>query len=501
MAKLTLSDVSNLQNESSATGTLASNNDLIEEALEGTLSRDGTAPNQMLAELDMNSHAIINLPDANADDEPVTYGQFSGAIEALEGSQGELITGSIVTLGENSALTAERILTAGTGLSLTDGGAGSTVTLAVSDPELLGLMSITSAADTMPYFTGAGSAATTSLTSAARTILDDASVSDMRTTLGLGTAALLNDAVRTDATQTLTNKTISTSSNTITTASASAQGVVELATDAEVLTGTDTARAITPAGLTSLLNPALNVLATGTTTSLGTQSVRHLWLSASVSPITSFGTAAQGIRVICRVFGAFTITNNAAIICPGGRDIQAQNEDTFEALSLGSGNWKILWYQSARGLGGVPIQTEICLFRDSYNYTPGPVSAAMAEFPGTALSASSYAFYGNELVGRKILGATWAFAWIPTVSGGANAGLQLVTFDSGPTNISSLALYESNATSPITSGTLISGSNDITSTLQTFCDQGLFKFLGHRMYGNGTDAPRLYWSTIYVRWA
>lgn len=57
MAKLTLNDV--------ATGlggqvTINANNAAIEAALENTLSRDGTGPNQMLANLDMNCFDILN---------------------------------------------------------------------------------------------------------------------------------------------------------------------------------------------------------------------------------------------------------------------------------------------------------------------------------------------------------------------------------------------------------------------------------------------------------
>ena len=61
MAKISLITVDSLENQTTAVQALNENFGLIAAALENTFSRDGTAPNTMSADVDVNSRRIINL--------------------------------------------------------------------------------------------------------------------------------------------------------------------------------------------------------------------------------------------------------------------------------------------------------------------------------------------------------------------------------------------------------------------------------------------------------
>lgn len=71
MPKLTLTDVASLANENTVIAAINANNALIETAFDVTLSRDGSTPNTMDANLDMNSNRITNLPAPLSNTEPL----------------------------------------------------------------------------------------------------------------------------------------------------------------------------------------------------------------------------------------------------------------------------------------------------------------------------------------------------------------------------------------------------------------------------------------------
>lgn len=95
MAKVDLIDIASLQNETSAVSAINTNSSRIEVAMENTLSRDGSTPNEMNTDLDMNNHRIYNLPEAVSDTEPfrkaeaeeilTLAGEFEEVLEATEG--------------------------------------------------------------------------------------------------------------------------------------------------------------------------------------------------------------------------------------------------------------------------------------------------------------------------------------------------------------------------------------------------------------------------------
>jgi hypothetical protein len=174
-----------------------------------------------------------------------------------------------------------------------------------------------------------------------------------------------------------------------------------LATVAEAGTGTNTVKAVTPAGLF----PAEADIASATTTDIGAATTDKVRITGTTT-ITGFGTAAAGIRRMGRFAGALTLTHNGtSLILPGGANITTAANDRFEAYSLGSGNWLVASYTRASGaavVGAAASQAEMeaatSLLTTStpgrQHYHPGhPKCAAKVTVSGgtpTLQSANSY---------------------------------------------------------------------------------------------------------------
>ncbi len=71
MSKITLNNVRSLASWTTAGSTIDNNSAVVQTAFDNTLSRDGTSPNYMSSQLDMNSNQIINLPAPLTPNSPV----------------------------------------------------------------------------------------------------------------------------------------------------------------------------------------------------------------------------------------------------------------------------------------------------------------------------------------------------------------------------------------------------------------------------------------------
>lgn len=109
MPKLNLQDITGSY---ASVAKLNANFTALEEAIENTLSRDGTTPNVMEADFDMNSNRILNLPDPALDQEPVTLGYLTdnfgdgavgAAADAANAAAAALLSANVATASASAA--------------------------------------------------------------------------------------------------------------------------------------------------------------------------------------------------------------------------------------------------------------------------------------------------------------------------------------------------------------------------------------------------------------
>ncbi len=234
MAKLTLATLTSAYQ---AVPALNANNDLIEAALENTLSRDGTTPNTMSANFDMNSNRILNLSQAIGGSDAVNLTQLNAL---LTSSAGATLTGPI-------AATLITVADAGGFYTAIDveGALQEIFTLlaSVANGEGASLIGVEDAAanfvgtDLEAVLAELAAVSVASATTTAEGVIELATQTEVNT----GT-----DAVRAVTPATYAGRK----------ASETRDGIIELATQAEVDTGIDDLRAVTPLKLKANLAAA-----------------------------------------------------------------------------------------------------------------------------------------------------------------------------------------------------------------------------------------------------
>ena len=90
-------------------------------------------------------------------------------------------------------------------------------------------------------------------------------------------------------------------------------------------------------------------IASATTTDIGAM-VGNYGDITGTTTITGLGTVAAGTQRIVRFTGALILTHNGtSLLLPSAANITTAANDTAGFVSLGSGNWKCLWYQRYTG--------------------------------------------------------------------------------------------------------------------------------------------------------
>jgi len=234
--------------------TINENFELIATALEDALSRSGTSPNEMVTDLDLNSNDLLNVGVTNTD-------------RLIVGGT-EFVTDEVLAIGPAGAAATIEVGT------VTTGAAGTDVVVTNVGDEVNAVFDIT-----IPRGdTGASGAGTGDMVAAQN----------------------LNDVVS-KPTAFANIKQAATESDT---------GVVELATVAEANTGTDTTRAVTPAGTLSSIkanSPEVFIVSiSDETTSITTGTAKVTFripfdmtltaVRASLSTVSSSGTPTFDIN-------------------------------------------------------------------------------------------------------------------------------------------------------------------------------------------------------------
>lgn len=339
MTKVTLSTVGSIQqNPTSAATAINNNSSAIETAFDNTISRDGSSPNAMGGSLDMNNNQILNLPAPLTVDSPVRLidvttnptitipptGTSGHVVPYLDGNNAFSGTNTFPSLTIGS--TVETFPTSG-------------LIVGTTDTQTLTNKTLTSPTMTTPTL-GAATATTLNglaiTTSAGGSLtITPAKAFQVNSNLVIGSSADgtltfqgTDTYVGRATTDTLTNKTIDTTSNTL-----KIHGVT--ANTAANLQGLLSVQAI-------IFSQTVNFNVANTDTAftipaLPTGYTRYVVSSVRISGSTgSLSTATAGLFTATGGGGSAIVTGGSAISITNGTDGTVQN-----AMAMGVANANI----------------------------------------------------------------------------------------------------------------------------------------------------------------
>lgn len=172
------------------------------------------------------------------------------------------------------------------------------------------------------------------------------------------------------------------------------------------------------AGITSI--------ASATSTAIGASVTRDVSITGTTT-ITSFDTVAAGTYREGVFTGILTLTYNAtSLILPGAANITTAAGDTFGAQSLGSGNWRVLWYQPASGKAVAPSGgfTLLGTLTTTSGTTQALTGLTLSAYKALFLNVNNVSFSGgggtlNLALGSGATPTYGSTVAVATVSGGS----------------------------------------------------------------------------------
>lgn len=257
MSKITLAGVTNFDN--SAATAINNNNAILQTAFDNTLSRDGTSPNTMGSNLDMNNYRILNVPKPT---QPTDLIRF----EDINGGPGSIGTGTVssvaLALPSDFTVTGSPVTASGTltgAWASTPTGTGNMVRQ--TSPSLTTPNIGTPSAGTLTNCTGMPIAGVTGLATGMGTFLTAPTSANLSATMttktGTGNAVF-------GTSPTITTPTISSIVNT---------GTLTLPTSTDTIVGRATTDTLTNKTIDTasgntikLLGNTITALASGTST-------------------------------------------------------------------------------------------------------------------------------------------------------------------------------------------------------------------------------------------